>query len=88
MGVEHVRYANTIVHYSVIDAVFRAEDGSPVSMSFHHFCGPSFEDSDGKDVCLDEDDAIWTQFNGWWEAKGRSKYRGDHGTLVPLGIEP
>lgn len=73
MGIEHVRYPEAIVHYSTVDAVFRDEYGVPVLMSFHPFCGPSFE-INGADWMPDEDDPVWDQFNGWWNAKGKALY--------------
>jgi hypothetical protein len=75
MGIAHARFGATIVHFSVVDAVFRDEAGAPVPMSFHPFCGPAFEDAQGGSVYPDEDDPLWDQFNGWWEAKGRRIYR-------------
>ena len=37
-----IRFDGGIFHYSKIDAVFRHTDGRPISMEFHHYCGPFF----------------------------------------------
>lgn len=86
MGLEAIRFGNGIVHLCTVDAVFRSEDGKPISMSFHPFCGPTFEDSDGQPVYPDEPDPIWKQFNGWWRAKGRVLYPPLFSDLPPLEI--
>lgn len=90
MGLEYFHFRDGIVHYSTVDAVFCNEAGEPISMSFHPFCGPVFEDTDDKPVYPDEDDPLWEQFNGWWEAKGRAIYRKDSPVepgLLPLEIK-
>ncbi len=93
MGIEHVWYGSTLIHYSTVDAVFRNEADEPISMSFHPFCGPAFEDADQAPIYPDEDDPLWEQFNGWWVAKGRALHHKEPGPdaelidLGPLGMK-
>lgn len=68
------------IHYSTIDAVFRSLEGKPIAMEFHHYCGPFFSiEMDDFNWLPEEDspewDHLWDQFQGWWDAKGRSIYR-------------
>ena len=62
-------FNNARVHYSTVDAVFRALDGRPISMEFHRYCGPMFFTREGDDYMPEEDtpewDNLWHQFNGW-----------------------
>lgn len=71
-----LRIPNGFVHYSTTDAKFRLPDGRPVYMEFHRYCGPMFMLSDGVTNWEpeDENDPIWPQFEGWWEAKGKQIY--------------
>lgn len=74
---QHVlRIPNGILHYSSTDAKFRLPDGRPVYMEFHQYCGPMFmHKGDEIEYCpTDENDPIWDQFEGWWEAKGKHIY--------------
>lgn len=74
MGVEAIRFASGVAHFSTVDAVFRDAEGRPVVMCFHPYLGPTFE-VDDEPIDLDEDDPIWAQFYGWWHAKGQAIYR-------------
>ena len=65
-----------IVHFSVFDAKFRHK-GRTVMMSFHSYCGPSFEYTD-EEIFFPDDSPeysnLWKQFDGWWNAKGKWIY--------------
>ena len=68
-----------IVHISTVDAIFRDLDRRPISMEFHPYLGPSFFKKNAEsewipDYPSKEWDNLWRQFEGWWDAKGKSKY--------------
>lgn len=80
MPQHYMRIPGGVVHYSTTDAVFRTLDGSPITMEFHHFCGPLFSMKDGDGGWLPDEktpewDNLWRQFDGWWKSKGAAKYK-------------
>ena len=69
------------VHYNSVDAIFRTLEGLPIALEFHYFCGPMFLDKEDE-YWLPEENTLewynlWSQYEGWWKAKGQYIYKND-----------
>lgn len=76
MALHHIFRPGLHVSFCTVDARFRTEAGGDIWMDFHPQLGPTFwKDKHMMVVDEDVDDHVWSQFDGWWAAKGRRLYR-------------
>lgn len=83
-----VNIDNGLLTYSSVDAIFRLPTKEPVAMEFHYFCGPMFMLKSDVEYYPEEDDPIWEQFYGWFEAVGKEKYKHYFENYTEAALEP